>query len=76
MISADTATVVSSWPTSPSRTVWLSLTTPPCARIGLVSPAAISLARRPRRFEISMPMSEARVRTPSAPMFTPRNTTT
>ena len=73
---AERATVVSSWPTSPRRTVWLSLTTPPCARSGFVSPAAMSLARSPRRFEMSIPMREARVSTPRAPMLTPMNTTT
>ena len=75
MRSVESATVRSSWPTSPSRTVWPSLTGPPCARSGLVSLAAMSFARRPRRFEITRPRIEARVRTPMPPMLTPRKMT-
>ena len=70
--SVDRATVRSSWPTSPSRTVCPSLTGPPCARSGFESLAAMSFARNPRRFEMTRPRIEASVSTPIPPMLTPR----
>nr|BFF10269.1 hypothetical protein GCM10025699_15720 [Microbacterium flavescens] len=71
MSRVDRATVRSSVPTSPSRTVCPSLTGPPCERSGFESLAAMSLARRPSRFEITRPRIDASVSTPIPPMLTP-----
>src|SRR5690606_16319406 len=57
------------------RTACDSLTAPPCARSGFVSPAAMSLARSPMRFEMMSPSIEARVSAPMPPMFTPTKMT-
>lgn len=76
MTSVESATVASSPPICPSCTVWPSLTGPPWVRSGLVSPAAMSLARSPSRREITSPRIEARVSTPKAPICTPMNTRT
>ena len=66
------ATVASSFPTSPSRTAWPSATGPAWMRSGLLSLAAMSLARSPSRREITRPRMLAIVSTPTAPICTPR----